>query len=136
MIIGGGLEELGWRGVAQLELEKQSSRLLATTFIGAIWATWHIPLFFIHGVSQYHTNFPLFALSTVGYAFLLAWLYSGTHSILLCVLFHAAVNTAAAMNSTPASGNLTAAFMAAVINLALGVGRALASQRRPARTDS
>ncbi len=136
MIVGGGLEELGWRGVAQPALEKQSSRLLATTFIGAIWAMWHIPLFFIHGVSQYHTSFPLFALSTLGYAFFLAWLYSGTHSILLCVFFHAAVNTAGAMNSTPASGNLTAAFMAAVMSLALGVGLVLASQRRPASAGS
>src|SRR5208337_2298917 len=136
MIVGGGLEELGWRGVAQPELEKQSSRLLATTLIGAIWATWHIPLFFIHGVSQYHTGFPLFALRVLGLAFFLAWLYSGTHSILLCVLFHAAVNTAAAMNPTHISGNLTAAFIAAVINLALGVGLVVASQRRPAGAGS
>jgi membrane protease YdiL (CAAX protease family) len=136
MIIGGGLEELGWRGVAQPTLEKQSGRLLATTIVGAIWAAWHLPLFFVHGVAQFHRNFPLFALYILGNAFFLAWLYAGTHSILLCVCFDAAINTAAAMNPTLASSNLTAAFMAAVINLALGVVLVLASQRRPVGADS
>ena len=97
MIIGGGLEELGWRGVAQPEIERGLPRFMATLIVGAVWALWHVPLFYIHGVSQFGGNLPLFAVDVLANAFLLAWLYARTQSILLCVIAHAASNTATAM---------------------------------------
>ena len=97
MIIGGGLEELGWRGVAQPEIERRCPRLTATLIVGTAWALWHLPLFYIHGVSQYGGNLPLFAVDVLANAYLLAWIYTRTQSILLCVIAHAASNTAAAM---------------------------------------
>jgi CAAX protease family protein len=93
MIVGGGVEELGWRGVAQPELNRTVGPWLASGIIGAIWAVWHLPLFFIPGVSQYGGNFPVFALNVLGSALILGWLYSRTGSILLCVVLHAAANT-------------------------------------------
>lgn len=68
MIVGGGLEEPGWRGVAQPELERRWSRWRAATVVGVIWALWHLPLFHIPGVGQYGDSFPLFAASTLGQA--------------------------------------------------------------------
>ena len=97
MIIGGGLEELGWRGIAQPEIERWCPRLTATLIIGATWALWHLPLFYIHGVSQFGGNLPLFAVDVLANAYLLAWIYTRTQSILLCVVAHAASNTATAM---------------------------------------
>ena len=97
MILGGGLEELGWRGVAQPMLERRFNRITSAAIVGVFWALWHLPLFFIHGVPQYGADFPLFAADVVGNAFLLAWIYGGTGSILVCVLFHAANNTSATM---------------------------------------
>jgi uncharacterized protein len=97
MIIGGGLEELGWRGVAQPEIERWFSRPVATLVVGAMWALWHVPLFHIHGVSQFGGDLPLFAADVLANAYLLAWLYVRTRSILLCVIAHAASNTATAM---------------------------------------
>ena len=97
MIIGGGLEELGWRGIAQPEIERCCPRLTATLIIGATWALWHLPLFYIHGVSQFGGNLPLFAVDVLANAYLLAWIYTRTQSILLCVVAHAASNTATAM---------------------------------------
>jgi uncharacterized protein len=51
MIIGGGLEELGWRGVAQPELERRFNPVVAAIIVAFFWALWHLPLFFIPGVA-------------------------------------------------------------------------------------
>jgi membrane protease YdiL (CAAX protease family) len=92
MIAGGGLEELGWRGIAQPELERSLRRFAAAVLVGLVWSVWHIPLFVLPGVGQYGTSFPVFAVHVVGSALLLAWLYAQTGSILLCIAFHAGRN--------------------------------------------
>ncbi len=121
MILGGGLEELGWRGVAQPMLERRLSRLASATIVGVAWALWHVPLFFIHGVAQYGANFPLFAADVVGNAFLLAWTFGGTGSILVCVLFHAASNTSATMGLGAWDGSPQMAWIGPAVKIALGV---------------
>jgi membrane protease YdiL (CAAX protease family) len=97
MIAGGGLEELGWRGIAQPELERGIGRARAALLIGLVWIVWHVPLFFIPGVSQSRMCFPVFAVNIIGAAQILAWLYSRTSSILLCIFFHAASNAIVAL---------------------------------------
>jgi membrane protease YdiL (CAAX protease family) len=97
MILGGGLEELGWRGVAQPETERLIARPAAAVLVGLIWAVWHLPLFFLPGAGQYGTNFFMFLLGVVGNALILAWIYGRTSSILLCIFFHASFNATAAL---------------------------------------
>jgi uncharacterized protein len=92
MIAGGGLEELGWRGVAQPELERHLGRELAAVIVGIAWSAWHLPLFFLPGTTQYRTSFLPFSVQVLGAAMILAWLCGHTRSILLCILFHAALN--------------------------------------------
>jgi membrane protease YdiL (CAAX protease family) len=141
MILGGGLEELGWRGVAQPELEQRTARLPATAVVGAVWAVWHLPLFFLAGVPQHGQSFPVFAVEVLATAFVLAWLYAGTGSILLCVLFHAAQNTCSAMGYGIPASQGGARLAAAVVKLLLGValvaasgpGTGWRSERSPAR---
>ncbi len=119
MILGGGLEELGWRGVAQPLVESKAPRMAAALIVGLIWALWHLPLFHIPGVSQSGRNFPLFAVDVLANAFLLAWIYAGTRSILLCVLFHAMSNTVTALGVLaigPPAG--TGAWIAVTMKLA------------------
>jgi uncharacterized protein len=120
MVLGGGLEELGWRGVAQPMLERRLSRLASAAIVGVAWALWHLPLFFIHGVSQYGANFELFAADVIGNAFLLAWIYGGTGSILVCVLFHAASNTSATLGLNAWDGSPQMGWIGPVIKIALG----------------
>lgn len=120
MIIGGGLEELGWRGVAQPEFERRFHRLVATALVGAVWALWHLPLFYIPGTVQFGGDFAAFALQVFGTAFLTAWIYGGTRSILLCILFHAAGNAAAAMGLHPPEGSTVLAFLDGALRLAIG----------------
>ena len=52
MIIGGGIEEIGWRGLLQPELEKKYPHIVAAVSVGIIWAIWHLPLWFIDGTHQ------------------------------------------------------------------------------------
>lgn len=120
MILGGGLEELGWRGVAQPNLERRMSRLPSAAIVGILWALWHLPLFYIHGVPQFGADFPLFAADVVGNALLLAWIYGGTGSILLCVLFHAANNTAATLGLDAWDGSPHMAWIGPAVKTALG----------------
>lgn len=93
MIIGGGLEEVGWRYVLQPSLERKFPFAVSSLFTGVIWAVWHLPLFFIKGTNQnVMMNFGLFILYVIGIAFLLAAVYRISKSVWLCILLHALIN--------------------------------------------
>jgi membrane protease YdiL (CAAX protease family) len=92
MIIGGGLEEAGWRYILQPELDKKFKYILSSVIVAPIWAIWHLPLFFVPGLSQYGTNFGIFAIGVVGLTFVLGAIRKITGSVFLCVLFHSMVN--------------------------------------------
>jgi uncharacterized protein len=135
MIAGGGLEELGWRGVAQPELERGLRRPVAALLVGLVWALWHLPLFLLPGVGQYGTSFPIFATGVVGGALILAWLYGHTRSVLLCILFHAGWNAIAALgyavpSSRPLPALLDAGLRVIVGTLLLALDW-VSSRRRP-----
>ncbi|MGE7131408.1 CPBP family intramembrane glutamic endopeptidase [Lysinibacillus xylanilyticus] len=42
-------EELGWRGFAQMELQKKHAPLKASIIIGFWWGMWHLPIWFTTG---------------------------------------------------------------------------------------
>ena len=92
MLIGGGLEEAGWRYITFPELDKKYGFPIAAFVTGIIWAFWHLPLFFIPGVHQYGKNFLGFTITVMGISFALATIRKVTGSIWLCVLFHMIVN--------------------------------------------
>ncbi|MCL5774198.1 MAG: CPBP family intramembrane metalloprotease [Firmicutes bacterium] len=100
MLFGAALiEELGWKGYGVDSLRGKRTFFTATLIYAALWALWHIPLFFIN--NYYHnilikTN-PLFALnfivSVFPAAFIINWLwYKNNGNIITAVLFHAAAN--------------------------------------------
>jgi uncharacterized protein len=133
MIAGGGLEELGWRGVAQPEMEMRLGRPATAMLVGVIWSLWHLPLFVLPGVGQRGTNFGVFAIGLVGGALILAWLYGRTRSILLCILFHAGWNAVAALGLAIPSDRHLPALLDACLRLVVGaVLLTAASGRRPA----
>lgn len=93
MLFGGGLEEAGWRCILQPELEKRFNFTVATIFVGVIWWLWHLPLFFIKGVSQYGTSFIAFGINVMGLSFALAVIRKNANSVWLCILFHCIINS-------------------------------------------
>ncbi|HEY7726996.1 MAG TPA: CPBP family intramembrane glutamic endopeptidase [Candidatus Eisenbacteria bacterium] len=94
---GGISEEPGWRGFAQPQLETRMAALSAALATGLLWGLWHFGpdswMLLLQG------NPSAFALplgtawGTIPLAVLFAVLYNHTGSVLLCILFHASVNT-------------------------------------------
>ncbi len=119
MIIGGGLEELGWRGILVHHFQNKNC-ILVPLVIGVIWACWHIPLFFIQGVSQYHMAFLPFFIQVIGLSFVTAVLYIRSQSVIPCIIFHALVNAISGMGSFSGSDS-TANLIAGIIKFVVVV---------------
>ncbi len=91
MVIGGGIEEFGWRGIMVHNL-KRVNPLLVSLIVGFIWICWHIPLFFIKDTLQYHADFLSFAVFMFGLNLMTNILYLKTESVIPCIIFHAGFN--------------------------------------------
>ncbi len=86
-------EELGWRGYALPRLASRFGLTWASLGLGAIWALWHLPFFFMAGVDKSGQSFPIYMLGTTAISVAMAWLYWRTGgSLLVTMLMHAAVN--------------------------------------------
>ncbi len=73
IFLGGGQEELGWRGYILDPLEEKLGPWLGNLVLGLVWACWHIPLFVIPPASQSFMPFAGFVLLMVGYSWFFAW---------------------------------------------------------------
>lgn len=93
MILGGGLEEIGWRGIFQPLLEKRFSFLGAALIEGVLWSIWHLPLWFVPNTSQSSYDFIAFTLYCITLGLTLAAAYRLTESVWITVLLHAWGNT-------------------------------------------
>lgn len=93
MIVGGGLEEIGWRGILQPYLEKSCSFFTSTIVVAVIWTLWHLPLWFIAGTYQFTTSYLLFGVSVLGMSFMLAAIRKITDNTWICILFHSCINS-------------------------------------------
>ena len=94
-------EEFGWRGFLLPRLQTRHNALASGLIVGVAWATWHVPLFFIQGTSQYEQGLQGGLLPAIlGYAaFVIAqsvqftWLFNNTRgSVLLAAVMHGASN--------------------------------------------
>lgn len=117
MILGGGLEEAGWRYVLQPELEKKYSFAASTLLVGCFWWLWHLPLFFISEAGQYGKDYLVYGVGIIGVSFALAALKRTTGSVWLCVLFHCLLNLlpmAFALEENLLGNTVTALLLAGV----------------------
>jgi membrane protease YdiL (CAAX protease family) len=93
-VLGGGQEELGWRGYALPVLQERFDALGASVLVGGVWSVWHLPAFYF-GVPGYTGPFLHYALLVVGVSVILTWLYNETGgSVLLAMLLHGGINAA------------------------------------------
>ncbi len=90
------MEEVGWRGFALPRLQKQFNPLIASLIIGAIWALWHLPLYF-NGQYTAGSNTGPAALAGILLRFewslpisvIFTWVYNRSRgSLLIMILFH------------------------------------------------
>ena len=115
LFLGGPLgEELGWRGFALPRLQQRLTALTSSVLLGLVWGLWHIPLYFVPGTGQFELlragTSPAFAIGgfvgwTIGLSVLFTWLFNQTRgSLIVVILFHAAVNLAAFLPGAIGSG--------------------------------
>ncbi|WP_220448804.1 CPBP family intramembrane glutamic endopeptidase [Nonomuraea mesophila] len=97
LIIGGPLaEEPGWRGTAYPRMRATQGRFLASLILGALWAVWHLPLFFIGGTVQNSLGATtpsgvIFAASSIPMAMLCCYAYE-RGGVLTSIAVHVATN--------------------------------------------
>lgn len=109
LLLGGGFEEIGWRGVLQPALTRliagdsggsgvcgMSRRVagvaIAPLLTGVIWACWHLPLFVMAGTYQHGLAFLPFVGIAVALSYSLGALRALTGGTLACILGHAWYN--------------------------------------------
>ncbi len=91
LVLGPLSEELGWRGYAQDRLQTRWSHQLASLIIGAVWALWHLPLFFMPGTSQHELAMPFigFFFGILSMSVMFGWLHNHTGgSVWMAIFFH------------------------------------------------
>jgi uncharacterized protein len=94
-LINGPLtEEPGWRGFLLPRLQSKYAPLTAVLIVGAIWATWHLPLLLSDPADQRPAQ--QFVAMVLAQSVVFAWVYNGTRgSVLLVFLMHGSANTIA-----------------------------------------
>jgi len=133
-------EEIGWRGFALHHLQRRWRSLRAGLVVGLLWATWHLPLYFLEG---YYAAFGASAPDPAEHAagvmvssVLYAWVYNRTgRSVLAVILLHFMQNFSGELLG--ASTRTDAYVLPLLFVLALAVvaveGRDLGLRRRSAR---
>ena len=86
-------EEIGWRGFALPRMSERLGLPVSTLLLGVLWASWHLPLFFVYETDKFGQSFSLYLVQVTGLSVVMGWLYWRTQgSLLLTMLMHAAVN--------------------------------------------
>ena len=97
-IHGGMSEEFGWRGYALPRFQAKWNALTSSIVIGAIWASWHIPLWYFPGDEHSQVNFWEWALLIILFSIMMTWIFNNTNgNVLAAVLFHAMANAASSL---------------------------------------
>ena len=102
--LGGPLgEEPGWRGFALPRLQERHGPLAGSLILGAVWAAWHLPLFW-SGVWTPPTaaNVLMFAAMIISLTVIMTWVFNHVGgSLLIMILMHASFNTFANRVAAP-----------------------------------
>jgi uncharacterized protein len=132
-------EEIGWRGFALPRLAQRFGLRGASVVLGAIWALWHLPQFYIADADTYHQAFAVYAAQVIALSVALAWVYHRSGgSLLLTMLMHSAVNNTkdivpSAANPPPGVFSLHASLVSWLTLAILWAGAAYFLRQMPSR---
>lgn len=117
-------EEYGWRGFALPRLQNRTGSLGASLVLGFLWASWHLPMFFIPGSPQYtdsfFSSFSRYVCLVTFWSIIMTMLYNRTRgSVLVCMLFHAFLNIAAFTIRMPREANMMLYLYIPIVILAI-----------------
>lgn len=88
-------EETGWTGFALPRLQQRFKPWLAAVILGALWAIWHLPAFFVRSeMGAFHlVNFIFFVLSSIFIRIVWSWITNNAQgSGITAILLHASSN--------------------------------------------
>jgi uncharacterized protein len=127
-LLAGIVEEPAWRGYAQVALQRRVPVALAALAVGAFWAAWHLPLFYLEGTYQASLGvgtraFWTFHLALLAGSVVYAWLVgSAGGAAVVGVVYHAFGNALRELLSVPGTEaiELTTEVLLAAALLALG----------------
>jgi len=103
VLLGGGLEEPGWRGYLQPRLQQGRSALGASLLVGVVWTGWHAPLFVLPETLQSGIDPALYVVQLLAMSVLLTWLTTvAGGSVVPAMVLHAGGN--AILNYYPIGG--------------------------------
>jgi len=89
LVNGGMSEEFGWRGYVLPRFQSRWNALTSSIMLGIIWASWHIPLWFVPGDDHTKVFFWGWAAGLILFSILMTWIFNNTHgSVLMAILFH------------------------------------------------
>lgn len=112
-LLVGPIEEFGWRGLALPLLQRRLSPFWAAIVLGVIWATWHIPAFFVSGTPQSAWSFPAFFIGVVAISVIITPMFNAARgSLLIPMLMHFQTNGPAWPDAQPWD---SAVFVAAAV---------------------
>ena len=97
-------EEAGWRGFALPRLQARYSALKSSLILGLAVVVWHVPTWFIQGLSggKLLIFIASFVAALMSFTVVMTWLYNNTQgSLLLAVLMHLAFNVALTLSVVP-----------------------------------
>ncbi|QIQ03893.1 type II CAAX endopeptidase family protein [Streptomyces liangshanensis] len=144
MLIAGPLaEEPGWRGTAYPRLRASMGRVGAGGLLGAVWAVWHLPLFFIEGTVQaelglFSWSGLMFSLSVVPVALLTGYAYERA-GVVASVAVHLGFNATMAVLTVESpvtqAGVLGVQIVVATVLLATSRERGADRSVRASRSD-
>lgn len=93
VLLGGGQEEVGWRGYALEPLEARYGLWGGNVVLALVWTLWHLPLWFVPGSSQEHMPLIAFTMGTIGLSFFFSWVLKASGGRpLSAVVAHGAYN--------------------------------------------
>jgi membrane protease YdiL (CAAX protease family) len=133
-LVGGGQEELGWRGFALPRLQARYGALAASVALGVVWAGWHLPLFVLQSGIYSHQSFLLYAPLVVALSVLMTWAFNGSGgSVPVAVLLHGGVNAVQGVAfAGVALATLPTSPLALVLLVALAAALAVTAVHGPA----
>ncbi len=119
MLVLGPMEEFGWRGVALPLLQRKFRPIGADLILSILWATWHLPAFFLSGTPQSQWSFPMFFIGVVSISWILTPLFNAARgSILIAAIYHFQMNNPIWPDAQPYDSLLFAviAVLAVLVN--------------------
>ena len=73
VLVGGGQEEIGWRGYILEPMEAKFGIWVGNIVLGLVWTVWHLPLFLMPGTTQTYMPLAAFTIGLIGQCFVFSW---------------------------------------------------------------